>query len=223
MSRRKATVQGEVHAGETDKRALLERGLDGYDAVLVEGRSPTLVIEDLTVGYAAFLMGYVTLMWVQAAVARMRQRLAGQTARTNLRVAAKRAGVDYHDRIDADTATVYELVPTPVRYLLGAWLGSLLAVAILVGVNRLVIAGFALSIPYLYATFAVVFVKLAGGARAVHMADRITTLAEERSYDRVAVLCGDAHREDIGEALERREWTVTTHGSKHPLGRLFRW
>lgn len=223
MSRRKATVQGEVHAGETDKRALLERGLDGYDAVLVEGRSPTLVVEDLTVGYAAFLMGYVTLMWVQAAVARMRQRLAGPPARTNLRVAAERAGVDYHDRIDADTATVYELVPTPVRYLLGAWLGSLLAVAILVGVNRLVIAGFALSIPYLYATFAVVFVKLAGGARAVHMADRITTLAEERSYDRVAVLCGDAHREDIGEALERREWTVTTHGSKHPLGRLFRW
>lgn len=219
MPRREATVQGEVHAGETDKRALLDRGIEGYDAVLVEGRSPTLVVEDLTLGYAAFLMGYVTLMWVQAAVGRIRRYVAG---RTDLRDAADRADVDYHDRIDADTATVYELVSAPVTYLLGALLAGLLALAILVGVNRLVIAAFALSIPYVYATLAVVFVKFTGGDRATHMADAITDLAEERSYDRVAVLCGDAHREDVGEALERREWSVTTHGSRHPLGRLFR-
>lgn len=221
MPGREATVQGEVHAAETDKRALLERGLEGYDAVLVEGRSPTLVVEDLTAGYAAFLMGYVTLMWMQAAIARVRERVGRFGDRIHLREAADRAGVAYHDRIDADTATVYELVPTPVRYLLGAWLGSLLAASILAGLNRVVIAAFALSMPYLYATLAVVFVKLSGGARADHMADAITALAEDRSYERVAVLCGDAHREDVGEALERREWSVTTHRTRHPLGRLF--
>lgn len=220
MRRREATVQGELHAGETDKRALLERGLEEYDAVLVEGRSPTLVVEELTLGYAAFLMGYVTLMWLQAVVDRMRDRVAG---RTDLREATDRAGVDYHDRIDADTATVYELVSAPVKYLLGALLASLLALCILVGVSRLLVAAFALSVPYLYTTLAVVFVKLSGSGRASHMADTITDLAEDRSYDRVAVLCGDAHREDLGEALERREWSVTTHRSRHPLGRLFGW
>lgn len=220
MPRREATVQGELHGGETDKRALLERGLEDYDAVLVEGRSPTLVLEDPTLGYAAFLVGYVTLAWVQAAVGRTRDRVAG---RPDLRAAAERAGADYHDRIDADTATVYELVPDPVRYVLGTSLASVLALCVLVGVSRLLVAGFALSIPYLYTTLAVVSVKYADGGRASHMADAITALAEERSYDRVAVLCGDAHREDVGEALQRREWDVTTYGSRHPLGRLFGW
>ena len=69
--------------------------------------------------------------------------------------------------------------------------------------------------------FAVVFVELSADARATHMADRIDALADERSYDRVAVLCGDAHRDAIGDALERREWSVTTHRTRHPLGRLF--
>jgi hypothetical protein len=218
VPRREATVQGEFHAGERDKRALLERGLEEYDAVLVEGRSPTLVVEDLTLRYAVFLMGYVTLVWLQAAVGRTRDRVAG---RTDLRAAADRTGVDYDDRIDADTAAIYELVPAPPKYLLGALLGSLLALCVLVGVDRFVVAAFPLSIPYLYTTLTVVFVKLAGGERATHMADAVTDIAEERSYERVAVLCGDAHREDVGEALERREWSVTTHRSRHPLNRLF--
>ena len=70
MPSREATVQGEFHASTADARAMLEReeGLEGYDALLVEGRSPTLVVRDLTLGYAAFLAGYVTLMWVQSAV-----------------------------------------------------------------------------------------------------------------------------------------------------------
>lgn len=57
MPRREATVQGEHEAGETDMRALLERGPEGYDAILVERRVPMLVVENPTVGYAAFLMG----------------------------------------------------------------------------------------------------------------------------------------------------------------------
>ncbi|WP_254841245.1 hypothetical protein [Natronomonas marina] len=222
MSSREATVQGEFHAGATDARALLERdgGLESYDAVLVEGRSPTLVVRELTLGYAAFLMGYVTLMWVQAAVARVRGRTeAGAT----LREAADRADAAFHDRIDADTATVYEMVPTPARYLFGAWLVSLLAVAVVAGLNRPLLVVLSLSVPYLYTTLAIVFVKVSADARASYMADRIDDLAAERSYDRVAVLCGDAHRTAVGEALEEREWSVTTHRTRHPLGRLFRW
>ena len=215
MSQREATVQGEVHAAESDKQALLERGLEEYDAVLVEGRSPTLVVRELTVGYAAFLMGYVTLMWLQAVVARTRAKLAGGTS---LRAAVEAAGVDYHDRIDADTATVYEMVPRWGKYLIGGWLVG--ALSVVVGVNRVVLVVFALSVPYLYATFSVVLVAVAGGGRAAHMADRITTVADQRAYDRVAVLCGDSHREAIREELEDREWSVTTHPSSHPLVRL---
>ena len=220
MSTREATVQGEFHASTADAHALLERdeGLEAYDAVLVEGRSPTLVVRDLTLGYAAFLVGYVTLMWVQATVARAHNRV--ETGVT-LREAADRAGAEFHDRIDADTATVYGMVPSAARYLFGAWLTSLLALAVVVGVNRPLLVVFALSTPYLYTTFAVVFVELSADARATHMADRIDALADERSYDRVAVLCGDAHRDAIGDALERREWSVTTHRTRHPLGRLF--
>ncbi|WP_178917074.1 hypothetical protein [Natronomonas gomsonensis] len=218
MSQREATVQGEVHAAESDKRALLERGLEEYDAVLVEGRSPTLVVRKLTIGYAAFLMGYVTLMWVQAVVARLRAKVAGGTS---LRAAVEAAGVDYHDRIDADTAAVYEMVPRWGKYLLGGWLVAALALSIVAGVNRLVLVVFALSVPYLYATFSVVFVAVASGGRASHMADRITAVADQQAYERVAVLCGDSHREAIREELEEREWSVTTYGSRHPLIRLF--
>lgn len=218
MSQREATVQGEVHAAESDKQALLERGLEEYDAVLVEGRSPTLVVRKLTIGYAAFLMGYVTLMWLQGVVARARARVAG---RTSLRAAVEAAGVDYHDRIDADTATVYEMVPRWGKYLLGSWLVAALAVSILLGVNRVVLVVFALSVPYLYATFSVVLVAVAGGGRASHMAERITAVADRQAYDRVAVLCGDSHREAIRKELENREWSVTTYGSRHPLVRLF--
>lgn len=124
---------------------------------------------------------------MQAAVGRTRERVTG---RTDLREAAERAGADYHDRIDADTATVYELVPGPVRYLLGAGVVGVLALCVLVGVSRLLVAGFALSIPYIYTTLAVVFVKYADSGRASHMADAITALAEERSYDRVAASAG---------------------------------
>lgn len=224
MPSRRATVQGEVHAGSADAQALLERGLDEYDAVLVEGRSPTLVVEDLTVGYAGFLMGYVTLAWLQVAAGRIREQTVGPFAETaDLRTAADRADVDYHDRIDADTAAVYELVPTRARYLLGTVLVGILALIVAVGVHRAVVALFAVSLPYLYATLVVAVVKATGGGRARHMAETVTAIAEERSYDRVAVLCGDAHREDVGEALERREWSVTTYRSRHPLGLLLRW
>ncbi|MFQ3318855.1 MAG: hypothetical protein ACI80F_000912 [Natronomonas sp.] len=218
MPRREATIQGEVHTGDADKRRLLERGLEEHDAVLVEGRSPTLVIRELTLGYAGFLMGYVTLMWVQAVVGRLRRRVSG---RVDLRDAAARVGVAYHDRIDADTATIYEMAPTTIRYLSGAWLFAILSLCLLVGVNRFVLVAYTLSMPYLYATLIIVLVKLAGKRRAAHMADRITDLAEERSYDQVSVLCGDAHREDISAALEQREWSVTTHGGHHLFGRLF--
>lgn len=215
---REATIQGEVHASETDKRALVDRGLEGYDAVLVEGRSPTLVVRDLSLGYAAFLAGYVWLMWLQAAVERTR-RAAG---RTDVRQAAEEAGADYYDRIDADTATVYGMVPGRGRKLLGAALCGLLAACILVGVDRLVIALLSVSLPYLYTTSCIALVKLDGNGRAHHMAETITELAEQRSYDRVAILCGDAHREDLKTALRRREWSVETYGSRHPIRRLFR-
>jgi hypothetical protein len=113
------------------------------------------------------------------------------------------------------------MAPAPLRYALGVALLGSLGVAVLSGIDRLSLVVFALSVPHLYATFVVAAVKATTGGRAKHMADAITTLAEDRSYDRVAVLCGDAHREDVGEALERREWSVTTRGSTHPLGRLF--
>ena len=214
---REATVQGEVHAAETDTQALLRRGLDGYDAVVVEGRSPTLVVRDLTLGYATFLMGYVSLMWVQAAVSRLRGRLG---KRTSLKRAAESAGVAYHDRIDADTAAVYEMAPRWGRWLLGTWLASLLAFSILVGVSRPVLVLFSLSIPQLYTTLTVVIIGLSGRSRAVYMAESITQLAEDQAYERVAVVCGDAHREAIGEALRAREWVVETYKSRHPLRRL---
>ena len=218
---REATVQGEFHASGRDARALAEGDdLEAYDAVLVEGRSPTLVVRDLTLGYAVFLVGYVTLMWVQAAVARARGRIrAGATLRT----AADRADAAFHDRIDADTATVYEMVPPTARRLAGAWLLGLLALAVVAGVNRPLLVVLSCSVPYLYTTIAVVFVKIAGDGRAAHMADRVDAIAEKRSYDRVAVLCGDAHRDAVGEALERREWSVTTRRTRHPLGRLLSW
>jgi len=217
---REATVQGEFHASTADARAMLEReeGLEGYDALLVEGRSPTLVVRDLTVGYAAFLAGYVTLMWVQSAVTRLRDRVGDGRS---LRTVAERADVDFHDRIDADTATVYEMFPPTARYLSGAWLYSLLLLAVVAGLNRPLLVVYTLSMPYLYTTSAVVFVKASTDGRARHMADRVDAIATERSYDRVAVLCGDAHRDAVGDALEDREWSVTTHRSRHPLGRLF--
>ncbi|PSQ42338.1 hypothetical protein BRD14_04810 [Halobacteriales archaeon SW_5_68_122] len=220
MPSREATVQGEFHTSTADARAMLEReeGLEGYDALLVEGRSPTLVVRDLTLGYAAFLAGYVTLMWVQSAVTRLRHRVDGGRS---LRAVADRAGVEFHDRIDADTATTYEMFPTTARYLSGAWLCSLLLLAVIAGLNRPLLVVYVLSIPYLYTTLAVVFVKASTNGRARYMADRVDALANERSYDRVAVLCGDAHRDAVGRALEDHEWSVTTHRSRHPLGRLF--
>ncbi|MES3516848.1 MAG: hypothetical protein PPP58_04190 [Natronomonas sp.] len=214
---RQAIVQGEVHAAETDKRALIERDLEEYDAVFVEGRRPTIVVRDLTLGYAVFLAGYVSLMWIQAAVGRIGGRF---TNRIDLRAEAERRGVAYADRIDADTVAIYGMVPLWARRLAGGWLVTVLAVTLLVGINRLVLVAFVVSLPYLYTTICVVAVKLLGGGRAGHMAEQITTLAEERSYDRIAVLCGDAHREDVGAALEDRRWSVTTHRSQHPLRRL---
>lgn len=218
MSRREAVVQGEVHTSESDRLALVDRDLEDCDALLVEGRSRTLVVRELTLGYAGFLMGYVTLMWVQAAVDRLRRRLSGHTP---LRELAEHAGVDYHDRIDADTHTAYEMCPDSLKYVFGGLLVVVLCVGILVGVNRLVVATLALSLPHLYTSLCILAVKATGDRRARHMAERITHIADERSYERVAVLCGTAHREAIGEALEERDWSVRTYGSRHPLGRLF--
>lgn len=218
MPSRTAIVQGEVHASETDRQALVEHGLEDCDAVLVEGRSRTIGIRRLTLGYAAFLMGYVTLMWMQAAIDRIRDRLSG---RTPLRELADRAGVDYYDRIDADTDAVYEMCPDGFKYVYGAVLVGFLALTIADGLNRLLLVGFSLSVPYIYTTGCIVAVKFAGGGRVTHMADRITDIAETRSYDRVAVLCGDAHRSAVGDALREREWAVQTYGSRHPLVRLF--
>jgi hypothetical protein len=217
VSQRHATIQGEVHGGSGDTRALIDRGLGEYDAVMVEGRSPTIVVRQLTLGYAAFLIGYVTLMWVQAVVGRIRRRIAD---RVDLRAVADDLDIDYHDRIDADTETAYEMAPRLVKYLLGATLLALLTVAILVGINRLVLAALALSTPHLYTTLTVAIVKTTTEGRATYMADRITALADESSYDRVAVLCGEAHRKDVASALECREWSVTTYRSTHPLGRF---
>ncbi|WP_302080137.1 hypothetical protein [Salinibaculum rarum] len=203
------TIQGEVHGSEEDKEAILTHGLESFDCLLIEGRKPEIEIQNLTIGYSIFIIGYVLGSWIQSTI----ETESG----VDLQEEAENADIEYNDQIDADIPTMYQMVPERLKQVIGLILLLLIPVAI-IGVNRLVLVLYISTIPLLYTGLVDnVGIRFAGGKRNQYMANEIVRIADRENYDEAIVLCGQSHLYGLTDELESRGHEVTSHDSNHWL------
>lgn len=228
---RKAIIQGEMHASPRDAKNLFDRDTSSADALFIEGRSATIQLDSYTHGYVLFLLGYLTLELVYLTSSWLRGVVPGSGWDT--REEAERRNLVIEDEIDAELHEIwalaegktrwrlYLLTITAVTYaLLNIFIGSPALGIIPVGLTSVIIVCLA---PLGFSAGIVILALAREGIRDEIMSESILKVADEKGYDDILILCGQAHAEGIEQELESEGWEVERIDSTHPLTTIGSW
>ena len=228
---RKAIVQGEMHASPSDGKNLLRRDTSTANALFIEGRSATILLDSYTHGYILFLLGYLTLELIYLTSDWLREFVPG--GGWDVREEAECRGLAIEDEIDAELHEIWTLAEGKIRWilyflavtavafaLLNPFIGSPALGVIPVGLTSVIIACLA---PLGYSAGIVILALAREGIRDDIMSKSILETADEEGYEDILVLCGQAHAEGIEQELENAGWDVERIDSTHPLSTAGSW
>jgi len=222
----RAVFQGEFHISSTD-RELLDSHLDAdADALFVEQREDRVSPESWSIGYLSFLIGALTLYWLQSIL------YDGPDIK-------EKAKVPVHDKIDTNLPYLYSRFPeawktgfsifSGLMFLMGVFVSRYplpLIDAPLASLIYTVLAKplFVIASPLLYSFFLIFFEEKRLGTRDQDMADEIHRISKENGYDTVVVSCGDAHLDRLPDLLEEKGWETNINKSDHSwAAKIWRW
>lgn len=212
-----ATIQGEFHTSNRDRRRLVKHGLDSYDALFIESSDRQVALEDITPGYGLFLMGYIQYNVGMTVFHGLRRFIPLLGKRFDLKSKVSEATVVCHDDTDVSLPELYEMVSPEMKTLSGIGISGLIVLLYYLIdipdayglVDPRLVFGISLALaPCLY--FALV-VRRYSEARDAIIAESILTSAQENGYDRILILCGQDHVYGIEEILESEGWEVKAH------------
>lgn len=223
----KAVFQGEFHISSTDRESL-ESQLDAdVDALFVEQREDRVSPENWSIGYLSFLVGALTLYWLQAFL------YDGPDIK-------EKTEAPVHDKIDTDLPVLYPQFPK--SWILGSGIFSSLvfAAGLFVPVypfpfidapaiaslafTALVKPLMVIGAPLLFSFFLIFFEERRLGTRDQDMAEEINKISEENGYETVVVSCGDAHLHRLPDLLEEKGWEIKVNESDHSwAAKIWRW
>jgi len=212
---REAIIQGEFHASTKDSKKLLGSATATTEVVFVEGRGDTIQLNESSVGYVLFLIGYLSLEIFYQTSNWVRKFLPGE--RWDVRREATSRGMDVHDEIDAELHQTWQLANGPIRKFL--YLTTLLLVIYLLSNSVLgtLVPGeltnftavlFAWFLPVGFSASVVLLALARKGKRDDLMAESIIETAEREDYEDMIILCGQFHVEGICERLQQEGWDV---------------
>jgi hypothetical protein len=223
----KAVFQGEFHISSTDRESLESQLHVDVDALFVEQREDRVSPKKWSVGYLAFLIGALTLYWLQAFF------YDGPDIN-------RKTEVPVHDKIDTDLPVLYSRIPESWILCSGIFSGLVFTVGLVVPVfplpfvdappiasltyTALVKLFLVIGTPLLFSFSLVFFEERRLGTRDQDMAEEIHKISEENGYGTVVVSCGDAHLHRLPELLEEKGWETELNESKHSwAAKIWRW
>lgn len=228
---RKAVVQGEFHASPRDAKNLLDRDTSTADALFIEGRSATIQLDSYTHGYVLFLIGYLTLELIYLTSRWLYSLVPG--GEWDVREEATNRGLVIEDEIDAELHEVWSLAEGKTRRRLYYLAVAAIAYAVLnpfiaspsfgiipVGFTSVIIACL---VPLGFSAGVVILSLAREGIRDGIMSESIIETTAAEDYEKILILCGQAHAEGIEEKLEDEGWDVERHDSTHPLTTAGSW
>jgi hypothetical protein len=232
-SRNIAIVQGEFHLSNEDAKALLEKNLEEWDTLLVEGREPVYNLRDSKFGFAYYAVGAIFLTTIFLYFDKLVDRLG---------IAQKdpvdEAEIDLNKCIDAEHRETWEFTNKFLRWslLLFAAVGS---VAILIQPTEIVdfIRQTFHWFPYQkWHSYLLFFPGLPGlvhilaivnptnsSKRNQVMVENIIEYTRENDYDKALILVGEMHRKGVAKGLEEKGWSVKTNRTHSSLAKRIFW
>ncbi|WEL18672.1 putative membrane protein [Halorhabdus sp. SVX81] len=227
-SEKTAIVQGEIHLSNDDVNALLERNLEDWDTLLVEGRVPVYNLQNSKFGFGYYAIGAIFLTTASVFLHKVFDglKIAQQDP-------VDEVEIDSNKRIDAKHREIWGFTSDWLRWtlLLFAAFGSIAILTQPEVVGNLFYKCFSW-FPYrewhLYLLF---FPTLPGlvhifsivnptnsSERNQAMVENIVEYTTENNYDKALILVGEMHREGIVERLEDRGWDVESNQTHSKLG-----
>ena len=223
----KAVFQGEFHISSTDRESL-DSHLDAdADALFMEQREDRVSPNNWSIGYLSFLIGALTLYWLQAAL------YDGPDIK-------EKAEIPVYDEIDTDLPELYPRFPK--SWILGSGIisGLVFAAGLFVPVypfpfidapavvsltfTAVVKPMMMIGAPLLFSFFLVILEERRLGTRDQDMAKEIHRSSKENGYDTIVVSCGDAHLDSLPNLLEEKGWETEVNESDHSwAAKIWRW
>lgn len=226
----KAVVHGDFHASTKDSKNLLDRDTTTIDALVLEGRSDSIQLNEHSVGYFLWLIGYFSLELIYVTSDWARRILPGNG--WDAREEAKSRDLVVEDEIDAELHEVWSLAKGPTRrrlYYLSLMLAAFVLINPFLGApvfgipEEFTSVLLAWLIPLGYSAGVVILALARDGVRDDIMSESIVELSETKGYDEILVLCGQAHVAGISDRLEEEGWDVERKDSVHLLSTAGSW
>jgi len=229
---RKAIIQGEIHISPTDRRSLMKRETNQYQALYCEGRSGRISPHYQQNRYNFYVIGILTLKLFYGIVAYIYTNLFPKSG-YDIESQAKDAGLAFDDNIDVEIDEIFDSYNT--QTVNNTLIGLILLFVLLfwysfqVDTLNFVIVStsipfwilpfvYAILLPFVYSSLLISFANT--GDRDEKMAHSIMRKCDERDHDSILILVGEKHVEPIGEMLDDEGWEVEKQRSNNILGRI---
>jgi hypothetical protein len=219
-----AIVQGEFHLSNKDANSLLNRDLEEWDVLLVEGRESVYKLENSELGFSYYSIGAITLRTIVLIL----HKVLGKVGISSTDP-IEQAEVPTYNRIDAQHREIWGFTSRWLRVLLLS-VSTILSVAILL--SHQYISGeftmvrtshlFLIFFPILPSIVHVITIVNPTNSieRNKVMVRNIINYTSENQHEKVLVLVGEMHRAGIAESLEEQGWNVTTNQTHSRVGKL---
>lgn len=232
-SKKTAIVQGEFHTSNEDVDTLLEKDLEEWDTLLVEGREPVYNLHNTKFGFAYYAIGAMflttTILYFHKVVDLLGIAQEDPVAE---------AEIDSNKRIDAEHKEIWSFTNRWFRWTLMLFV-ALGSVAILTQPKEVAYVFEKLFhwFPYReWHSYLLFFPALPGLVHILAivnptnsikrnqvMVENIIEYTRENDYDKALILVGEMHREGVAKGLEEQDWNIKSNQTHSRLGKGISW
>jgi len=236
---KKAVIQGETHILPTDRKSLMDRETDQFQALYCEGRSETISPHHHRNRYNLYVIGVLTLYLLYGTFSHIYSKLP-LISGYDIEAQAKDEGLLFDDNIDLEIHEIFDSYNTQTVNitlvgLIILWtlefiysfqvdtisfvIPSLVSISTPIPIWMLPLV-FGVLLPFVYFSLLVSYGN--SGDRDEMMARSIIEKCDERDHDSILILVGDKHVEPISEKLDEEGWEIKKQRTNNIIARVKR-
>ena len=219
-----AVIQGEFHLSSKDASQLVNRELEEWDAILIEGREPVYSFENSQIGFWYYAIGAIFTRTLVSLIHKGKTKLG--IANNN---PWESADIDAYSRIDASHREIAGVRNSKarcgwLRLGTGAAVWNLLNGDVVKNWNDVFFASYH-SILFFYPVLpmlihiVVVVNPTNSQRRNAVMSDSIVNYSDKNGHEKMLILVGEMHREAIADQLISKGWEIESIPTHSKIGR----
>lgn len=221
---RKAIVQGDFHPSNKDAKALIDRDLEDWDVLYIEGREPIYNLSGSNFGFAYYAIGAISTRSIIRGVHWFKQKF-----RLESKGLLDDLPIDKNNRIDAQHREIWGYTNKLLRWLLLASTALISAYTLknpqfLQDINSTYFGiwhSILLFFPTLPASVHILSVVNLTNSRKRNdqMAKNIHQHATNNGHNKALILVGEMHRAEVSTLLREKGWNVDSEPSNSQIGK----